>query len=173
MTPLPPPVGPASSALSGWTLVREVHFGTWSSGIGASIGGGRWNSAGNFVLYAALDPATAVLEVAVHKGFHTLDTDPHRLIHFSLAADAMGRVVRPEDVPNPNWLNPGTPSQGQQEFGDTLLATHAAILIPSVVSRYSWNLVINARAVSPYMKVMSAERFALDTRLHPPRLASA
>jgi hypothetical protein len=31
-------------------------------------------------------------------------------------------VVQPEDVPNPGWLNPGTPSAGQQAFGSKLLA---------------------------------------------------
>ena len=44
-------------------------------------------------------------------------------------------VVQPATIPNKNWLRPGFPSRGQQEFGDDLLARHKFILIPSTVSK--------------------------------------
>jgi RES domain-containing protein len=78
-------------------------------------------------------------------------------------------VVQPKAVPNPNWLRPGYPSAGQQEFGDRLLVKHAFIVIPSVVSTHSWNLMFDpARAQGAYTLVKQ-ESFALDTRLHRPR----
>jgi RES domain-containing protein len=77
-------------------------------------------------------------------------------------------VVQPETVPNPNWLRPGIPSGGQQAFGDSLLAKHKFIVIPSVVSTASWNLIFVAALAAGAYRVKSQEAFALDTRLHPP-----
>ena len=52
-------------------------------------------------------------------------------------------VIRPEDVPNPNWLGQGDPSAGQQAFGDDALQKHGIIVVPSCASKYSWNLVFD------------------------------
>jgi RES domain-containing protein len=77
--------------------------------------------------------------------------------------------VQPKIVPNANWLRPGCPNTGQQAFGDELLAKHKFIVIPSVVSTKSWNLVfVDAQAAGAYT-VGSQEAFVLDTRLNPPR----
>jgi RES domain-containing protein len=64
-------------------------------------------------------------------------------------------------------LRPGIPSAGQQAFGDALLASHAFMLIPSAVSTHSWNVVFTASAAGRY-RMLLQQRFALDTRLHPP-----
>ena len=132
MTPLPPPLG--TGALVAWRLDLELHRRTWDSGEGAFRAGGRWNSRGRRAVYCSLDPATAILEVAVHKGFRALDTVPHVLTSLGIPDPTGVHVVRPADVPNPNWLVPGIPSAGQQSFGDGLLAEHACFLIPSAVS---------------------------------------
>src|SRR3546814_3704523 len=65
MTPLPTALGGVD--LLGWRLDKEVYSSTWDSGIGAERFGGRWNNKGTRVVYAALDPSTAILEVAVHR----------------------------------------------------------------------------------------------------------
>jgi RES domain-containing protein len=65
-------------------------------------------------------------------------------------------------------LRPGIPGAGQQAFGDALLARYKFILIPSVVSTHSWNVIfVGAAAAGAYVLRMQ-EVFALDTRLHPP-----
>lgn len=69
-------------------------------------------------VYSSLDPATAISEVAVHKGFRALDTVPHTLTALTLVT----RQIYPADV-NPNWLRPRIPSTGQESFGDALLAS--------------------------------------------------
>jgi len=104
----------------------------------------------------------------VHKGFRALDTVPHVLTSAVIADPADVHVVMPDAVPNPNWLRPGIPSAGQQAFGDDLLARHRFVAIPSVVSARSWNLVFDARRADGAYRLRSQERFALDTRLHPP-----
>lgn len=168
MTPLPPPLG--DGALVGWRLDADRHAPDWDSGEGAYRVGGRWNSRGVRAVYAALDPATAILEVAVHKGFSALDAVAHTLTCFRVDAVDRVHVVDPASVPNPNWLRPGQPSAGQQAFGDALLARHGFVLLPSVVSTHSWNLLFVASVAAGGYRAIAQERFALDTRLHPPVL---
>ena len=60
------------------------------------------------------------------------------------------------------------PSAGQQAFGDALLKDHVMVLIPSVVSVHSWNVIFDPIAGSGLYGAVMQERFALDTRLHPP-----
>jgi RES domain-containing protein len=164
MTPLPAALG--GQELVAWRLDRETHRDTWDSGEGAYRSGGRWNGRGVRAVYTSLDPATAILEVAVHKGFKALDMVAHVLTAMTIAEPASVHVVDPSSVPNPNWLRPGVPSSGQQAFGDVLLAEHKFVLIPSVVSTHSWNLVFVGTAASGDYAVLSQERFALDPRLH-------
>ena len=166
MTPLPPPLG--SGHLLAWRLDMADFAATWDSGEGAYRVGGRWNSKGRRIVYCALDPSTAILEVAVHKGFKTLDTVPHVLTALQILEPALIHVVARADVPNPNWLIPGIPSAGQQAFGDQLLADHLFVAIPSAVSTHSWNLIFDSQRATAAYQLVSQEPFALDTRLHPP-----
>jgi RES domain-containing protein len=166
MTPLPALLG--NTELVAWRL-DQANFGeTWDSGEGAYRVGGRWNSRRVRVVYCSIDPATAILEVAVHKGFKALDTVPHVLTALTITEPSSVHIVEPASIPNPNWLRPGVPSAGQQNFGDELLARHKFILIPSAVSTHSWNLIfVSTIAVGAYT-LRSQEPFSLDTRLHPP-----
>src|ERR1700741_4535141 len=108
MTPLPAPLG--------------------DSGEGAYRVGGRWNSRGIREVYCSIDPASAILEVAVHKGFKALDIVPHVLTAATIREPSTVHVVDRTSIPNPNWLGPGIPSAGQQAFGDALLAAHKFVL---------------------------------------------
>jgi RES domain-containing protein len=163
VTPLPPPLGDGEIRL--WRIDAERRAESWSVGEGSFRVGGRWNTAGVRVVYASLDPATATIEVAVHKGFRALDIEPHVLTSARIADPSLIHVVRPEDVPNPNWLNPGTPNRNQQAFGDALLGAHRLILIPSAAARYSWNLIFEATQNSENLSDIVQVRFALDLRL--------
>ncbi len=161
MTPLPPPLG--SGEFVAWRLDPAGFKDSWDSGIGAAKGGGRWNSAGTRAVYCALDPATAIIEVAVHVGFDDLDAVPRVLTSLTVLAPAKIHVVGPDDVPNPNWLRPGRPTANQQRFGDALLGAQGMLVIPSSVSSHSWNFVFLA-GVAGY-GLRAQERFALDPRL--------
>src|SRR5260370_20696440 len=103
----------------------------WDNGEGAYKGGGRWNSKNRRVVYCSLDPATTIIEVAVHKGFRTLDTVPHTLTSASIADPSKVFVVKPSDVPNPNSLRPGIPSAGQQQFRHNLRVKHPFVPFPA------------------------------------------
>jgi RES domain-containing protein len=165
VTPLPAPLG--GDELVAWRLDQAEFKNSWNSGEGAYRVGGRWNGKGVRAVYCSIDPATAILEVAVHKGFKALDTVPHILTALTITELPSVHVVDPEAVPNPNWLRPGIPSAGQQAFGDKLLAQHKFIVIPSAVSTHSWNLIFIATAAAGAYALRMQEKFALDPRLHP------
>ena len=156
-----------ASALVTWRLETSKHFASWQTAEGAFLFGGRWSSPNKRVLYTSLDPSTAILEVAVHKGLRTLDAVAHTLIQIEILSPKRPFKVDPGTVPNPNWLRPGTVSKDQQLFGDALLKAHAMVLIPSVVSTHSWNLLIDVDAAKGQFKLKSQEAFALDPRLSP------
>lgn len=166
MTPLPAALG--GSELVAWRLDRAIYSATWDSGEGAYRVGGRWNSKGIRAVYCSIDPATAILEVAVHTGFKALDTVPHVLTAMTITDRSSVHVVDPASIPNTNWLRPGIPGAGQQAFGDGLLARHKFVVMPSAVSTHSWNLVFGGASAAPAYAVRTQETFALDTRLHPP-----
>jgi RES domain-containing protein len=166
VTPLPPPLGSGDLVL--WRLDQAKFASVWNSGEGSFLVGGRWSSRGVRAVYAALDPATAILEVTVHKTFKTLDTVPHVLTSARIADAGRAHIVNPADVPNPNWLRPGAVGAGQQAFGDAMMKAHPFVLIPSVVSGHSWNVIFDPGMAKGLYGVLAQEAFALDTRLHPP-----
>jgi len=168
MMPLPALLG--GGGIVGWRLDQAIYAATWDAGEGAFRQGGRWNSKGRRAVYCALDPATAILEVAVHKTFRILDTMAHVLTSFEVLDPGGIHVVQPADVPNANWLRPGMPSAGQQRFGDALLDEHPFVVIPSAVSIHSWNLIFDSKCAEGQYLLQTQEPFALDTRLHPPIL---
>ncbi|KAA1183903.1 RES domain-containing protein [Rhizobium tropici] len=154
--------------LIAWRLDQAVHASTWDSGEGAYRVGGRWNSKGTRAVYCSLDPATAILEIAVHKGFRALDIVAHKMTAAVVTDTSDVHAVDPASVPNPNWLRPGIPGAGQRAFGDDLLRRHQFVAIPSSVSPHSWNLIFLAGGATGAYSLKFQETFALDTRLHPP-----
>lgn len=169
MTPLPAALnaGSASSTLDVWRLDAARHAATWHQGEGAFLVGGRWTPRGRRVLYCGLDPSTSILEVAVHKSFRVLDTVAHKLIRIEISRPGLVHRLDLTTIPNPAWLSSGTVSAGQQAFGNALLDVHPFLLVPSVVSTRSWNLVIDVTSAQGMFALKSAEDFSLDTRLHP------
>jgi RES domain-containing protein len=165
VTPLPGHTGPAVF----WRLDDKRYARSWDTGEGARLTGGRWSPAGMSVVYCSLDPSTAILEVAVHKGFTTLNAVPHVLSAAALKipwSDVY--VVQPEDVPNKLWLYPSAFSAAQQSFGQRRLDAHPFVAIPSAVSRRSWNLIFDVRRAGRTYKLLYQEHLDLDPRLNPP-----
>jgi RES domain-containing protein len=152
-----------------WRLDDKVFARTWDSGDGPRRKGGRWSPVGMTVVYCSLDPGTAILEVAVHKGFRTLNLVPHALSQANLSAAWIGvRVVQPHEVPNRLWLYPCAFSHAQQAFGQKLLSAHDFIAIPSAVSRQSWNLIFDPSRAKGKYALQLQEDLDLDPRLDPP-----
>lgn len=168
MTPLPGALAPGAPLVA-WRVDARRHAPTWDSGIGAELGGGRWNPKGQKTVYCSLDPATTILESAVHRGFDEMDTLPFMLSMVSIADASNVKVVHPADVPNPAWLHPGIVSAGQQAWGAALLVTHPFVAFPSVVSKLSWNLVFRPDVASGQYALLGQDRLVIDGRLNPPK----
>lgn len=165
MTPLAPPLG--SGALVLWRLDQTKYATGWNGGEGSFRVGGRWNSRGVRTVYAALDPATAILEVAAHLTFEVFGAVPHILTRARILDPGQVHAVAPEDIPEPGWLRPGMVGAAQQAFGDALLAAHPFVLIPSVVSSHSWNVIFDPSTARGLYGDIAQEPFILDPRLRP------
>ena len=166
MCPLPAPL--STGPVLAWRVDYAMRSATWDSGMGAELDGGRWNPEGFAAVYCSIDPAAAILEVAVHKTFSVLDTVAHVLTAMEVNNAADIHVVQPHSVPNPGWLVPGIPSDGQQQFGKALLAEHPFVMLPSAVSAHSWNLLFNPALARGRYTLRHQQALVIDTRLHPP-----
>ena len=167
MTPLPAKLEPGAPLIA-WRIDAERHAPSWDSGIGAEAVGGRWNPKGCKAVYCSVDPATCLVESAVYRGFKVLDTVPHVLTRLEIVDTAAIKVVMPADVPNPAWMEGGTPSRHQQQWGANLLGAHGVVLFPSSVSKMSWNLVFEPDAAKGRYQVQTQSRLLIDTRWNRP-----
>ena len=153
MTPLPGLLAPRRP-ITAWRVDAVGYAPTWDSGIGSEMAGGRWNPKGLKVVYCSFDPATTILESAVHRGFAVLDGLPFVLTSMVIDDPASLKVFLPADIPNPAWLHGGIPSAGQQAWGASQLDAHTFVVLPSVVSKLSWNVVFRPdRAAGRYAKL--------------------
>jgi RES domain-containing protein len=162
-----------ATPLHAWRIDAMAYAASWDSGLGAQAFGGRWNPPGTKAVYCALDPSTAILEVAVHKGFPALDRVGHVSTVLEIADPADVHVVQPKAVPEPGWLLPGVPGPRQQAWGAGLLAQHLFVAIPSSVSRQAWNLVFDPDRAARRYRQRAQEPLSIDPRLdrrevHPP-----
>ena len=154
-----------TSKLVVWRLEKEAHLGSWNQGVGAFLVGGRWNPVNKHAIYTSLDPATTILELAVHVGFSALDSMNRWLLEIEILDPADVHVLDPETVPNPRWLTSGSPTPAQQQFGAQLLDQHPYVVLPSAVSEKSWNLIINPILGKGRFREISRTKFGLDPRL--------
>jgi len=112
------------------------------SGFGASLSGGRWNSRGRSVIYAAGSPALAILEKLVHLNLARLPSDM-RLITIEVPDKASLTRVREKDLPK-GWSDSPGPDR-LREIGDKWLSKGSTLLlrVPSAVSPHDLNYLIN------------------------------
>ncbi|CAD5298494.1 conserved hypothetical protein [Bosea sp. 62] len=127
------------------------------SGEGARLYGGRWNSPGRPVVYAAENPALAILEVRVHLDLAPeLIPDDYVLIEIETGAAS---ISEGEMVEEPRSL------------GDTWLAAgeSALLRVPSFIAPRSANVLINPRhRDAPAIAIVGTQPFDFDRRLWLP-----
>ena len=140
-----------------WRICRRPFADL--SGDGARLYGGRWNSPGQAVVYAAEAAALAVLEVRVH-----LDLDWSLLpADYVLMAIDLGSLAI-ESLEE----TPADPAA----CGDSWLQSRRSpvLAVPSVLVRESRNLLINvARPEVGKATIASIRPFSFDERLWRPR----
>ena len=128
-------------------------------GEGARLYGGRWNSPGHAVVYAAEAAALAVLEVRVHLDLDwSLLPADYVLMAIELGSLTIESLEEMADDP--------------VGFGDAWLESRrsAVLAVPSVLVPESRNLLLNvAHPESSKATIASIRPFAFDERLWMPR----
>jgi RES domain-containing protein len=139
-----------------WRLCREPFADL--AGEGARRYGGRWNTAGRALVYAASSAALAVLEVRVHLDLPLeLLPDDYVLLAIELGDVAIEELTR----------MPADPAS----FGDKWLAEQRSpvLQVPSVIVPESPNLLLNpAHRALARARIIRQRRFAFDHRLWRP-----
>lgn len=128
-------------------------------GEGARLWGGRWNSPGRPMVYAAATPSLAVLEVLVH-----LDL-PAELIPDDMV---LLTIDVPDDVALDQLEETPTGDDACRQVGDAFLdaGTALGLRVRSVIVPQETNLLLNVRhADMARATVIASEPFRLDPRL--------
>ena len=147
-----------------WRIVKPHHVADAFSGEGGRLFGGRWNSIGTSVAYAAESKALAALEIMVHMdGDYLMDEYLCIPVHFDT------RLVRNLDLRSlpGNWRET-PPSYSTQRMGDAwVAATRSVILeVPGVLIPGESNYLINPRHRNfGKLKMGAPEPFEFDPRL--------
>lgn len=138
-----------------WRVARAAFADL--GGEGARLYGGRWNSPGRPVVYAAENPALAMLEVPVHLDLAPeLIPDDYVLIEIETGAASISE----------NGMA-GEP----RALGDAWLGAGAAALlkVPSFIAPRSANVLINPRhRDAASIVVVGTQPFDFDRRLWLP-----
>jgi RES domain-containing protein len=149
--------------ITAYRIAKSKYAATIWSGIGARDYGGRWNSKGVAVAYAAENRSLAAMEQLVHLKPRIL----RGYVISSIAFDD-ARVDRVDPVRLPHgWDNPVAPPSLRQ-FGDNWVADgqFPVLAVPSVVTPGEWNFLIKpAHAEVGGMFKSIPEPFAFDDRL--------
>ncbi len=139
-----------------WRLCRERYADL--SGDGARLYGGRWNSPGRPLVYAASTAALAVLEVRVHLDLPPdLLPDDYTLLTIDLDDLAVETVAELPHDP--------------RGFGDAWLAAvrMPVLCVPSTIVPESPNLLLNpSHPDAGAGRIVGQRRFAFDRRLWAP-----
>lgn len=122
-----------------WRIAKRRH--PVYDGTGAMLVGGRWNSPGRPVIYAADTFAGAILEILAHALRPRTLPGPHHGVRIDVP-DELVEVLDPGELPG--WERKGTPEA--LRFGDRWIEEQrsAALLVPAVPSRpFGRNVLIN------------------------------
>lgn len=107
-------------------------------GEGARLYGGRWNSPGRPMIYAAGSPSLAVLEVLVHLDLPAeLMPDDYRLLEIEIPDDAVVEHLNETPVSAEACVSAGD--------GFLIRGGALAMLVPSVVVPQERNSLIDVR----------------------------
>lgn len=153
--------------LSAWRIARSSRSTSISdmfSGNGAAVNGGRWNSIGKQMVYAADSRALAALEVVVHLD-NTALLGSYNICEV-LIQDVLCEEASIAELPN-DWSEL-THSAATQAWGDAWLdqGSTPAVKVPSVIVPDEWNFLLNPRHDKfPDIEFGEITPFQLDSRI--------
>jgi len=146
-----------------WRLCRAPYQAL--DGKGARLYGGRWNSPGRNVVYAASTLSLAALEYLAHIDIADIPDDLVA-IQVELPADAAVENRAVSSLPR-DWRRAVAPV-GCQRIGDGWIADNRALalLVPSVLVPEEFNVLVNPQhAEMEAVAIVSVRDFVFDARL--------
>lgn len=146
-----------------YRLCKAAHAAL--DGEGARLWGGRWNSPGRPMVYAAASPSLAVLEVLVHLDLPA-ELIPDDMVLLTIEVPDNAAFEQIEDIRK----NAGTRTDTDacRQAGDAFLedGTALGLEVRSIVVPQETNLLLNVRhADMARVTVLAREPFAFDPRL--------
>ena len=150
--------------LTAHRITKAAFAATIWSGVGARDYGGRWNSKGVAVVYAAQSLSLAALEQLVHL------SKPRALNGYVTASitfdDRHLRTIAAANLPA-RWHAPVAPPTLRKVGDDWVAAAdHAVLAVPSVVTPGEWNYLFNpAHPAFVGLAKSAVVPFAYDSRL--------
>lgn len=132
-------------------------------GAGAALIGGRWNSAGNPVIYAAASYAGAMLERLVHAGTGRVPKN-QKVVVVKIPTRVSVEEYTQSKLPS-GWDDDD--NVVSRKVGDRWLrhGRSAVLIMPSAVAKYEKNLVINPKhADFKWIVTSRPEKVAWDLR---------
>lgn len=145
-------------------LSRE-RYADSLSGAGAAIKGGRWNSIGFELIYAAGNRSLAMAEVAVHLTLATLPDD-YVMATVNIPDDLEIQDILENELPR-NWNAFPHPSSTQKLGDEFILQGKCCVAkIPSVVTKGDFNFLINPNHKDfKKISISETEKFPFDRRI--------
>lgn len=131
-------------------------------GTGAYLAGGRWNTAGNYMLYAAASRSLAILEVLIHIS-RNRPLDDYSVVVLYIPDNLFVDAVDPAKLTN-NWREEYKQSQ---PIGDQWLIDQSSLLlkVPSAIVKAEYNYLLNPNHEAfNLIKVVDYEPFQFDER---------
>jgi RES domain-containing protein len=156
------PKRPRAKALTAYRIADSRH--PIFDGTGASLIGGRWNSPGSPVIYAAASYAGAMLEQLVHAGTGRVPRN-QKAILITIPARVSIEEWRAEGLP-PGWDRED--NIASRSFGDAWLQSRrsAVLIVLSAVAKYERNVLINpAHPDFKWIVASKPEAVVWDARL--------
>jgi RES domain-containing protein len=118
-----------------WRISRHRDL----SGAGGLKASGRWHHAGHHVVYLAISPSAALLEVCVHTSAN--DVPPAFTLLKVEGPDVKVIVIQPEDLPQ-DWT---TRLENTRDLGTAWLRKNLGVLlqVPSAIVPETVNFLFN------------------------------
>ncbi|MFU2209004.1 RES family NAD+ phosphorylase [Solidesulfovibrio sp. C21] len=151
--------------MTGWRVFQTRHIATALSGDGAKAYGGRWNTKGKAVVYAAATLSLAELEILVHVQDYTLLAAAQYSCIRLMFASRLVTNISPHDLPA-DWQRIEHPAC--KHIGDAWISQGRTpvLAVPSVVIPQETNYLINPNHPDFASISASAPRpFPFDARL--------
>lgn len=150
--------------ITAWRIVKAKYAAGAFSGEGARRFGGRWNSRGTAMVYAASSQALAILEMLVHLEADAL-LKHYRLIPVEFPRSLV-QVIDPRSLPS-NWKRRPAPESVRGVGDDWVASAKSLILqVPSVIVPAESNYLINiAHPDIHKLRIGTPQPFRFDRRL--------